>query len=332
MPAPKQPRGRYAIRRNPRPGGWRSDTAGTTHKPGGAGRRLAKRRAGTGKPAKGDRRGERRAKPKHSPKRSGRERQPGRESWRGRKRKRKRRTRKRTWQPPGSQPPGTPGREGRPPPPLCNIIVHTGLKRNKPMKKKGKDMAPCAQVGAHAQGERAQRAAQPPRSPRGGRCAPRAPPPMLMRALLPRRGRGGRSKSWAAQHQTKKAATLTPPFFPCRRFALPSLVPKVLGWSGVRLKKNTKPNQNKRFIFSRTEWKPRSLGTLWAGRSDGMGKGAAALARGEDPGAFPARDGSCPEGPGHGVACAPGVSRGALAERLGGGPLFAGHVLALMAR
>jgi hypothetical protein len=42
-----------------------------------------------------------------------------------------------------------------------------------------------------------------------------------------------------------------------------------------------------------------------------------------------ARDGSCPEGPGHGAAFAPGVSRGARAERPGDGPLFAGHVLAL---
>lgn len=40
-------------------------------------------------------------------------------------------------------------------------------------------------------------------------------------------------------------------------------------------------------------------------------------------------DGSCPEGPGHGAAVAPGFSRGTRAERRGGGPLCAGRVQAV---
>ena len=40
-------------------------------------------------------------------------------------------------------------------------------------------------------------------------------------------------------------------------------------------KKNTKPNPNKRFISLETERRPRPWGTLWAGRSAGMGMGCA---------------------------------------------------------
>ncbi len=67
-------------------------------------------------------------------------------------------------------------------------------------------------------------------------CPPQAPP-MLMRALLPRRGRGGAIKILGCAAQNLLRAHIQPPLFPCRRFALPSSVPQGLARSGARRKK-----------------------------------------------------------------------------------------------
>ncbi len=98
---------------------------------------------------------------------------------------------------------------------------------------------------------------------------------MLMRALLPRRGRGGRSKSWVAQHQTCLARIPNPLYSHADASPCPLRYP--VDWAGVQSekKKNTKPNPNKRFISLETERRPRPWGTLWAGRSAGMGMGCA---------------------------------------------------------
>ena len=98
---------------------------------------------------------------------------------------------------------------------------------------------------------------------------------MLMRALLPRRGRGGRSKSWVAQHQTGLARIPNPLYSHADASPYPLRYP--VDWAGVQSekKKNTKPNPNKRFISLETERRPRPWGTLWAGRSAGMGMGCA---------------------------------------------------------
>ncbi len=119
------------------------------------------------------------------------------------------------------------------------------------------------------------REASPPQE--APRAPPRPPqaPPMLMRALLPRRGRGGAIKSLGCAAPNRLCAHTQPPLFPCRRFALPLRYP--VDWAGVQSekKKNTKPNPNKRFISLETERRPRPWGTLWAGRSAGMGMGCA---------------------------------------------------------
>ena len=76
--------------------------------------------------------------------------------------------------------------------------------------------------------------------------APRAPPrppqaaPMLMRALLPRRGRGGRSKSWVAKHKTCLARIPNPLYShadasPCL-FGTP--------WTGSEWSRKRKKTQN----------------------------------------------------------------------------------------
>ena len=105
--------------------------------------------------------------------------------------------------------------------------------------------------------------------------APAAGPAHVDASPAPPEGAGGAIKILGCAAQNLLCAHTQPPLFPCRRFALPLRYP--VDWGGVESekKKNTKPNPNKRFISLETERRPRPWGTLWAGRSAGMGMGCA---------------------------------------------------------
>lgn len=306
-PGPTPTRDRTATRRNQHRPGRRPTSPGKRRKRPAAGPGRASQRAGRRKQARADHRDEARARP--TPSRSdgrGTPPDPRRTPARTRNERRRKRKKKRTWQPPRLASPGNRPAGGAPrrrpgekaPLVLVSIalwalLASKQLKINEKRQGQAPPGAPPGGAGQalrqHHQEERQPQAphhrpaplcvARKRRAGRpGGHQSP--PGPAAGRAHAdaspaPPEGAGGAIKILGCEAPNLLAAHTQPLLFPCRRFALPLRYP--MDWVGVESekKKNTKPNPNKRFISLETERRPRPWGTLWAGRSDGMGMGCA---------------------------------------------------------